>query len=103
MEFIIIDMKTFRKMLKRMEELKQKIEEFNNKVKPPKMGEWIDAEIVCRMLNISRRTLQEYRTEGVIPYYRINGKILYRESDIEKLLQDNYIARLENGFWRNLI
>ena len=36
------------------------------------------------------RTLQEYRSSGKLPYYMICGKVLYRESEIEKLLQDSY-------------
>jgi excisionase family DNA binding protein len=42
------------------------------------------------MLKISRRTLQEYRNEGKLPYIRLGGKVLYRESDIERMLQDGY-------------
>lgn len=42
-------------------------------------------------LNISRRTLQDYRTQGIISYIHLGGKILYRESDIEKLLENAYL------------
>lgn len=42
-------------------------------------------------LNISRRTLQDYRTQGIIPYIHIGGKILYKESDIERLLENMYL------------
>lgn len=45
-----------------------------------------DAELAS-FLKVSRRTLQEYRNNGIIPYYQIGGKILYRESDIEELLK----------------
>ena len=41
-------------------------------------------------LNISRRTLQDYRNEGRIAYIQLGGKILYRESDIERMLTDSY-------------
>jgi len=47
---------------------------------------------VSVILKISRRTLQEYRNEGRIAYYMIGGKILYKESDIEKMLNDNYFC-----------
>ena len=30
---------------------------------------------------VSRRTLQEYRNDGVLPYVLLGGKVLYRESD----------------------
>ncbi|PXV58838.1 phage integrase family protein with SAM-like domain [Dysgonomonas alginatilytica] len=41
-------------------------------------------------LYISRRTLQQWRSDGVIGYIKLAGKCLYRESEIEKLLNDNY-------------
>jgi excisionase family DNA binding protein len=41
---------------------------------------------VCRMLHVSARTLQEWRKQGKIPFIRLKGKILYRDSDIQKLL-----------------
>jgi hypothetical protein len=47
---------------------------------------------VCRMLHISSRTLQDWRTSGKIPYIGLKGKILYRESDIMKMLESNYFS-----------
>ena len=41
-------------------------------------------------LKISRRTLQDYRNNGILPYRQLGGKILYRESDIEQVLQSCY-------------
>lgn len=46
---------------------------------------------LSQKLNISRRTLQDYRTQGIISYIHLGGKILYRESDIEKLLENAYL------------
>lgn len=46
-----------------------------------------DKEVSAR-LKVSRRTLQDYRNEGRISYIQLGGKILYRESDIEKMLLD---------------
>ena len=45
---------------------------------------------VSKILHISRRTLQEYRSTGQIAYSMVGGKILYRESDLEKWLTANY-------------
>ena len=45
---------------------------------------------LCAKLQLSRRTLQDYRNNGIIPYIQLGGKILYRESDIEKTLMANY-------------
>ena len=41
-------------------------------------------------MKMSRRTLQDYRNEGRIAYIQLGGKILYRESDIERMLTDGY-------------
>lgn len=48
-----------------------------------------DKEVSAR-LKVSRRTLQDYRNEGRISYIQLGGKILYRESDIERMLTDGY-------------
>ena len=45
---------------------------------------------LCAKLQLSRRTLQDYRYNGIIPYIQLGGKILYRESDIEKILTATY-------------
>ena len=45
---------------------------------------------VCERLYISPRTLQDYRDKGIIPYTQFAGKILYKASDLERLLEMNY-------------
>lgn len=48
-----------------------------------------DGEVSPR-LKISRRSLQDYRSQGKIPYIMLGGKCLYRESDVQKMLETNY-------------
>jgi len=48
-----------------------------------------DADLSTILL-VSRRTTQEWRSNGIIGYILLGGKSLYRESEIEKLLKDNY-------------
>ena len=45
---------------------------------------------VCERLYISPRTLQDYRNRKIIPYTQFAGKILYKASDLEKTLEENY-------------
>lgn len=45
---------------------------------------------VANILHISLRTLQDWRDNGRIAYIQISGKVLYKESDVRKLLEDNY-------------
>lgn len=41
---------------------------------------------VCQLLRISSRTLQNWRDTRKIPFIRLKGKILYRESVVKKRL-----------------
>lgn len=52
-----------------------------------------DTELAKR-LRVSKRTLANYRANGIIGFYNIEGKILYAESDIEDYLKDHYLPPL---------
>ena len=59
--------------------------------KPTLNGEhYLTDQEVSQRLHISRRILQEYRTTGKIPYILLGGKVLYKESDIENMLEKAY-------------
>ncbi len=49
--------------------------------------DWLHNGDVCRLLNISKRTLQHYRDTGVLPFAQIGHKCYYRREDVERLLQ----------------
>lgn len=58
---------------------------------PPFAGErYLTDKEVIALLKVSRRTLQEYRTGRKIPFILFGGKVLYRETDIKKLLAENF-------------
>lgn len=64
---------------------------FTENFHPPLGGErYLTDKEVIDLLKVSRRTLQEYRAARKIPFILFGGKVLYRESDIEKLLAENY-------------
>ncbi|MCC8199956.1 MAG: helix-turn-helix domain-containing protein [Tannerellaceae bacterium] len=59
--------------------------------RPMLVGErYLTDKEIAERLKLSRRVLQNYRTEGRIPYCQLGGKILYRESDIQKILDEGY-------------
>lgn len=78
--------------LKTLECILANIEQLNKNYRQPLNGEYFltDRE-VSEQLKISRRALQDYRNQGKIPYIHLGGKILYKESDIEKVLEKEYI------------
>ena len=47
-----------------------------------------DGEL-AEVFRVSPRALRDYRNDGILPYIRMKGNILYRESDIEKVLIKN--------------
>lgn len=53
---------------------------------------------VSAWLKVSRRTLQDYRNNGIVSYYQLGGKILYKESDIEKMVNEWVSERLPLGY-----
>lgn len=42
----------------------------------------MDSQQVCRLLDVSKRTLQSYRDKGLIPYSSVGGKFFYRQKDM---------------------
>ena len=78
-------------LLERMDRLMENIESLSENYKPVLGGErFLTDKELSGMLKVSRRSLQDYRNEGRIPYIQLGGKILYRESDIEQVLKNEY-------------
>ena len=69
----------------------KRIKEVAQTHKPLFAGElFLTGKEVCERLYISPRTLQDYRDRKIIPYTQCAGKILYKASDLEKMLEENY-------------
>lgn len=72
------------------EELKKSIVEltdcFNEHFAPPaELPDLLHNGDVCRILNISKRTLQHYRDTSVLPFIQIGHKCYYKREDVEAL------------------
>ena len=74
-----------------MEGILKKLERYCATARPMLDGEvYLSSVEVCRQLRLSARTLQEYRNSGTLPFYKIGGKILYKQSDIQAMLEKHY-------------
>ena len=89
----IIDSKNERvsRLLKSLDRMAESLENLVRNHRPTLKGEryLTDSEVSAR-LKVSRRTLQDWRTNGQIAYIMLGGKTLYRESDIETMLEKHH-------------
>lgn len=77
--------------MKELDSMLNGIESMNEKSKASFGNErFLTDKEVSAWLKVSRRTLQNYRNNGMVSYYQLGGKILYKESDIEKLVMGGY-------------
>ena len=82
-------MQRLAKRLEHIEELCTPTAEQNLSVLPDG-DRLLDNCDLCKMLNISKRTLQRYRTSGDLPYQMIYHKTFYRESDVLRFIERNF-------------
>ena len=54
---------------------------------------FFDNQEFMLLMNISKRTAQEWRNKKIIEFSQVGNKIYYRLSDIKKLLDENYIKK----------
>lgn len=74
-----------------LDHMKERLGGLSRSCRPMLNGErFLSDRELSERLKISRRTLQEYRNEGKLSYIQLGGKVLYKESDIERMLQNGY-------------
>lgn len=63
----------------------------NEKIDPEDV--FFDNQEFMTLMNISKRTAQEWRNKKIILCSQIGNKIYYRLSDIKRLINDNYNSK----------
>ena len=87
MNVITIESEAFKDLIHRIDRLENRFAEIVNRAANPLSEIWIDNQEICELLKISKRTLQTYRDEKLLPYSQINHKIYYRVADIDRFLK----------------
>ena len=78
-------------MLESMRKGSKWLTAFLESYRPPLDGErYLTDREVAELLRVSRRTLQEYRNDRLLPYILLGGKVLYPESGLREVLEANY-------------
>ena len=89
MKTILLSEKEFNEMQCKLDAISSQLQNLNRQ--NPLSEKWLDNDEVCEVLKISKRTLQNYRDNGILPFSQISNKIYYKSSDIDKHLESNYI------------
>ena len=91
MELINKDTLQIKEFISSLDSMLIGIESIVKHYKPHLNGErFLFNNEVSKKLNVSLRTLQVWLDTGLIPFIQIKGKIIYRQIDIDKLLQKHY-------------
>lgn len=88
METIDIITSAFQQVVEKLDNIDRKMDE--KKAANPMNPAWLDIQETCQLLKISKRTLQAYRDNGILPFSQIGGKIYFRVTDIEAHLNRHY-------------
>lgn len=78
MEIVSIEKRTFETMVVKFDRFVRRMDAICHRHGEKTMSEWMDNQDVCRMLNISPRTLQTLRDNGTLAFSQINHKTYYQ-------------------------
>jgi hypothetical protein len=86
MNAVIISQENFDEVIKRLDKIQNEVSKIQFEPKDP----ILDNAQVCQILGLSKRSLCDYRSSGIISYSQIGAKIYYRLSEINRLLDKHY-------------
>ena len=88
---ITMDTEDVTMLLQNVQKNSKWLSAFLESYSPPLDGErYLTDKEVSELLRVSRRTLQEYRNNRVLPFILLGGKVLYPESGQREVLETNY-------------
>jgi 3-methyladenine DNA glycosylase Tag len=95
MQVITIESQAYRELEDKLETILQFIAAIKQEPEENPENIWVDNYEVCTFLKISTKTLQRMRDANLISYSRIRGKIFYKVSELQRLMEDKVIRRSE--------
>ena len=94
MEVVVIEKSVFEQIQKDVQQLNNSLQVVMDTYKGIWQKEkWLDAQEVCQLLGINKRTLQNYKDKGILASSSIFRKNYFKRSDVEQLLTSNLQTR----------
>ena len=89
MNVIMMESAAFQELVGHIEKIAEHIRRYEDRLTVQPQERWLNSKEVTALLGISLRTLQRYRTLGILPYLMLRQKTYYKESDVEKFLSEH--------------
>lgn len=86
MTAVILSQDQYDSIINRIDEIKAEVKNTSKSSDE----EFIDNADFIQLMKISKRTAQSWRDEGKISFSQVGGKIYYKMSDVQALLNSNY-------------
>ena len=93
MEIISMDARVFNDLAGRVGTIEETAERLHRNQADLRLKKWLDNQEVCQTLGITKRTLQTYRENGMLPFCRIRHKVFYKPQDVAKLLESSHHSK----------
>jgi len=80
-----------KRIMARFDDIEEYFDKPQDKERQTLNGEILfDNQDLCMMLNISKRSVQRFRSYGWLEFKRINQKTYYLKSDVEKFIREHF-------------
>lgn len=94
MEVVVIEKSVFEQTHQELEQLIGTLQSVVDSYKGLCQGEkWLDTQEVCLMLGISKRALQNYKDQKILPCSFIHRKNYFKMSDVQALLSSQNLKK----------
>jgi len=82
---------------KALDEIGKRLQRIDEKLGEARTAknDWLDNQEICQLLHISKRTLENYRCRGMLPFSKVGGKVYYRMNDINDFLNAHIVRKEE--------
>ena len=85
------------KVLDRLDVLERKIDRLTRRQNCMNGDELLDTQDLCLLLKTSKRTLQRYRKNGLLPFHYIERKAYYKLSDVHEFIRKSFQPAKNSG------